>query len=115
MYNDLINASGENRKSSDSLIENEVTLTTTISVLQGRIESMNLELDDKDQVISGLTIHTSPLRKNLRKRNLPLNPCQKKRDAGRALKSAINREIEDIRRQGLSPLVKKKRCSRKRL
>ncbi|NLA73867.1 MAG: chromosome segregation protein SMC, partial [Deltaproteobacteria bacterium] len=99
MYNELISASGENKKSSDILIEKEVTLSTTLSALQGRIESMNLELDEKDQVISGLNNTYLSLKEEFAKKESALESMAKEKEMQAGLEERHNREIEDIRKR----------------
>jgi chromosome segregation protein len=107
MYNDLLSASGENKKSADSLIENEVTLTTTLSVLQGQIERMNLELDEKEQVISGLNSTYLSLKEEFAKKESALESMAKEKEMQAGLEERHNREIEEIRRR-LVTLVEEK-------
>ncbi|MFC1495426.1 chromosome segregation SMC family protein, partial [Thermodesulfobacteriota bacterium] len=45
LYNDLIEASGENKKSTDNLQQGEAALYAKMSAVQSEVENMNLELD----------------------------------------------------------------------
>ncbi len=99
LYNELISASGENKKSTDVLIDNEVTLTTTLSAIQGKIESMNLELDEKDQIIGRLNNTYLSLKEEFAKKESTLESLAKEKEMQAGLEERHNREIEEIRRR----------------
>ncbi|MBN2418629.1 MAG: chromosome segregation protein SMC [Deltaproteobacteria bacterium] len=102
MYNDLIAASGENKKSVDTLIENEVVLTTSVSGIHSRIENMNLELDEKEQVISRLGSTYQDLKEDFARKESTLESLAKEKEMQAGLEERHNREIEDIRRKLVS-------------
>ena len=107
MYNDLIDASGENKKSTDDLLENEVSLTTTLSGIHSKIENMNLELDEKDQIISRLNNTYQSLKEEFTRKESELESLAKEKEMQVGLEERHKREIEDIRRKLVS-LVEEK-------
>ncbi|MGD9158015.1 MAG: chromosome segregation protein SMC [Desulfobacteraceae bacterium] len=102
LYNDLIAASGENKKSTDDLLENEVTLTTTLSGIHSKIETMNLELDEKDQIISRLNNTYQDLKEDFARKESTLESLAREKEMQAGLEERHNREIEDIRRKLVS-------------
>lgn len=52
-YHELKEESGEKVKSTEDLTQEEIARSTEFSRIQARVETMNLELDEKDKEISG--------------------------------------------------------------
>ena len=102
LYNELIAASGEKKKSGDDLLENEVVLTTTLSGIHSKIENMNLELEEKDQIISRLNNTYQELKEDFARKESTLESLAKEKEMQAGLEERNNREIEDIRRKLVS-------------
>lgn len=70
-YNQLLDESGNKLKSTDELVQQEIGKSTKLSQLQARIETINLELDEKDSDLS-----------KYRKNHLHLSDMAHKKEAG---------------------------------
>lgn len=102
LYNELIAASGENKKSSDDLIGNEIALSTKISSIQGEIENMNLDLDEKDQIISRLNNTYQNLKEEFTRKESALESLANEKNMQVRLEERHIRDEEDIRHRLVS-------------
>jgi len=102
LYNELIDTSGENKKSTDGLLENEIALSTKLSSIQGKIENMNLELDEKDQIILRLNNAYQSLKEEFARKESALESLANEKDMQVKLDDRHNREKEEIRRRLVS-------------
>ncbi len=101
-YHELIASSGENKKSNEDLISREVELSTSVSSIHSKIENMNLELEEKNQIISRLNNTYLSLKEDFARKESTLESISKEKEMQAGLEERHNREIEDIRRKLVS-------------
>lgn len=102
LYNELIEASGENKKSTDDLHQREAALLAKMSTVQSEIENMNLELSEKDQVISGLNNTYQNLKEEFARKESALESIANEKNMQLKLEERHKGEQEEIRQRLLS-------------
>ncbi len=98
-YNELNDNSGKNQKSTEDLISQEVALTAEYSRIQSDIEKMNLELDEKDQIISNLRNTHSNIKDEFARKEAALETLASEKKMQAELEERLSQESEAIKQR----------------
>jgi len=101
-FNELKEESGTRIKSTEDLIQQELGLTTELSVIQSGIETMNLDLDDKDREIATLRNRYLNVKDDYNRKESTLESLASEKRMQAELEKRLNQEKEDIRRRILA-------------
>ncbi|MFH1489569.1 MAG: chromosome segregation protein SMC [Pseudomonadota bacterium] len=113
-YHALKEESGDRMKSTEGLVQEEIALSTKLSGIQAEIETMNLELDEKDQEISRRRdVYLQIKEKVNRKESILESMAGEKRMQGE-LGNRLKKEREDLERR-LGELENEKRSLKQRI
>ena len=95
-YNELKEEAGTRKKSTEDLVQQEVALRTDISGVQAMIETMSLELDEKDDNISSLRNRYIDLKDEFSRKESSLEALAGEKRMQAELENRLNQEREDI-------------------
>jgi len=95
-YNELKVESGNRIKSTDDLIQQEIALTTNFSGIQARIETMNMELEEKDLEISSLRNNYLNIKDEFNRKESALDSLAGEKKMQVEIENRLNLEKEDI-------------------
>ena len=98
-YHELEEESGNRRRSTDGLIQEEIGLSTEFSGIQAVIETMNLELEEKDQGISRLRDEYLHLKEGVNKKESALEAMAGEKRMQVELENHLGKEKEDLGRR----------------
>jgi chromosome segregation protein len=101
-YHELKEESGTRIKSTEDLVQQELALATDISVIQSGIETMNLDLDDKDREIAALRNRYLNVKDDYTRKESVLESLASEKRMQTELEARLNQEKEDIRRRVLT-------------
>lgn len=101
-YNELKEESGTRIKSTEDLVQQEIALGTEISTAQSGIETMNLELDDKDREIAALRNRFLNIKDDYNRKESALESVAGEKRMQAELEIRLNQEKEDIRKRILT-------------
>jgi chromosome segregation protein len=99
LYQDLKVDSANRSKAADDLLQEEVRQSTQLSSLQAKIETMNLELAEKDEEISGLrSVHLRSQEK-VSKKETHLETMAGEKRMQREIEARLGVEKDDLHRR----------------
>jgi chromosome segregation protein len=98
-YRDLNDESLNRIKSTDDLIQQEIALTTGFSDIQAMIETMNMELEEKDGEIASLRNSYLNVKEEFNKKESSLESIAGEKRMQLELETRLNNEKEDIGRR----------------
>ncbi len=101
-YNELKDESGKKIKSTEDLVQQEIALATGLSGGQSAIETMNLELDDKDREIAALRNRYLNVKDDYNRKESALESVAGEKRMKAELEKRLYQEKEDIRRRILA-------------
>jgi chromosome segregation protein len=101
-YNELKEESGTRIKSTENLVQQEQALTTEVTVIQTGIETMNLDLDEKDREIATLRNRYLNVKDDYNRKESILESLASEKRMQAELEKRLNQEKEDIRRRILT-------------
>ncbi|MBU2497538.1 MAG: AAA family ATPase, partial [Proteobacteria bacterium] len=106
-YHELKRESGERVKSTEGLVQEEVAQSTAFSRIQAAIETMNLELEEKDKGISKLRETHLHAKERVGKKESALESMAAEKRMQVEMEGRLGKEKEDLNRR-LSELAKEK-------
>ncbi len=95
-YHQLKEESGNKLKSTEDLVQEELTTATTLSRLQAQIEIMHLELEQKDSDLSDLRTAYLNIRERVHKKEAGLEALDREMKLQEEMENRLLREKEDI-------------------
>jgi len=101
-YHDLKDESGNRIKSTDDLVQQEIALTTDFSSIQAKIETMNMELEEKDREIASLRNNYLDIKDEFNKKESALESIAGEKRMQVELENRLNNEKADISNQLLT-------------
>jgi chromosome segregation protein len=101
-YHDLEDESGNRIKSTDDLVRQEIALTTDFSGIQAKIETMNMELEEKDREIASLRNNYLEIKDEFNKKESALESIAGEKRMQVELENRLNNEKADISKQLLT-------------
>ena len=96
-YHQLNEELGENLRSTQDLAQREITKSTELSNLFARIETMNLDLEEKDRALSRYRENHSHLRENVHKKEAALESLTGEMRMQDELAGRLVGEMEEIK------------------
>jgi len=101
-YNELKEEAGTRIKSTEDLVQQEIAFATELSNAQSGIETMNLELDDKDKEIATLRNRYLNVKDDYNRKESALESVAGEKRMQAELEVRLHQEKEDIRRRILT-------------
>jgi hypothetical protein len=98
-YHDLEDESGNRIKSTDDLVRQEIALTTDFSGIQAKIETMNMELEEKDREIASLRNNYLEIKDEFSRKESSLEGITGEKRMQVELENRLNNEKVDISKQ----------------
>ncbi len=98
-YLELTQGANNRMQSTEDLVHEEIALSTAFSGIQAGIETMNLELEDKDKSISGMKEAYFQLKGIVNKRESHLASLAGEKRMQEELKGRLEREKDDLGRK----------------
>lgn len=98
-YHELKEESGTRIKSTEDLVRQELSLVTDLSTGQSGIETMNLELDDKDKEIAALRNRYLNIKDDYNRNESALESVAGEKKMQAELETRLNQEKEEITRR----------------
>ena len=113
-YHQLEQESGNRLRSTDDLVRQQLIRTTEISKLHAQTETMNLELEEKDGILSGLRKDYLHLRDRVQKKEAGLEALAREIEMQDELKARLRAEQEELGHK-LIGLEDEKTCLREKI
>ncbi len=98
-YHELEQDSGNQIRSTEDLVQDELALSTSFSGIQAAIEHMNLELEEKDKTISALKEAYFHLKDKVHKKESLLESLAGEKRMQEELKGRLEKEKNDLGRK----------------
>jgi chromosome segregation protein len=98
-YHELKEESGTRIKSTEDLVRQELGLETGISVIHSSVETMNLDLDEKDREIATLRNRYLNVKDDYTRKESALQSLENEKRMQAELELRLNQEKEDIRKR----------------
>ena len=98
-YQELKEDSADRTKRTDDLAQEEIAQSTALTGIQARVETMNLELDEKDKEISNLRKNFLSLKEKVNRKESSLESLSGDKRMELELKSRLKKEKEDVGRR----------------
>ena len=98
-FHALKEESGDRMKSTEDLVQEEIVLSTKLSRIQAEIETMNLELDERDQGISRLRDVYLNLKETVSRKESILESMVSEKRMQTELENRLKKEQEDLGRR----------------
>jgi chromosome segregation protein len=98
-YHELKEESGSRMRSTEDLVQEEILRSTTFSGIQARIETMNLDLEEKDKEISGLRETYLQWKERVNKKESTLESMAAEKRMQVELETRLVKEKEDLGRR----------------
>ena len=96
MYYALKQESGDQKRSTEDLLQQEVTLTTKFSSIQARVETMNLEMEEKNNEISSHRNQYLNIKEAFNKKEAAIESLAGEKRMQGELESRLLQEKQDI-------------------
>ncbi|MDY6878880.1 MAG: chromosome segregation protein SMC [Desulfatiglans sp.] len=101
-YHQFKGESGEKLKSSEALVEQEVAKNTECSSILARTETMNLELEERDEVLSGLQKNRFDLKEKVHRYETDIESLSTEMRMQQELDLRLHDEKEEIKERLIS-------------
>ncbi len=98
-YHELTQDAENRVQSTEDLVQEEIALSTAFSCLQAGIETVNLELEDRDQTISGMKEAYFQLKEKVNKRESHLESFAGEKRMQEELKGRLEKEQDELGRK----------------
>ena len=98
-FHALKEESGDRMKSTEDFVQEEIALTTKLSGIQAEIETMNLELDERDQEITRLRDVYSNLKEKVNRKESIIESMVSEKRMQTELENRLKKEQEDLGRR----------------
>ncbi|MDP6730749.1 MAG: hypothetical protein QF675_12265, partial [SAR324 cluster bacterium] len=98
-YHELKEKSGQRMKSTEDLIQKEIAQSTEFSGIQARVETMNLDLEEKDKEISALREKYLNLKEQVNKKESALESLAGEKRMLKELEHRLRNEKEEMGRR----------------
>ncbi|MBW1805049.1 MAG: chromosome segregation protein SMC [Deltaproteobacteria bacterium] len=101
-YHELKEESGNRKRSTEDLIQREVAMTAEYSAVLARIESMNLELEEKDSEITSVRNSYLDVKDRFNRKESALESLAGEKRMQEEMEDRLNHEKEDINKRILT-------------